>query len=176
MLISNIFSRKVYPITVIGLVALEFIFLIFISIFFYVSLNHNTDYLDNTIIANNREIQQSFNSFLTRRIISAKQDLFLIGKHSDIFMGKLNMTFDSNSKFYKNFKSCLIEGSQTGNYFGDEYNKISDAENPIISFVNNYLKNYNDSEEMIKDFQRSNLSNYISFFAEDKKEEINKYE
>ena len=176
MLISNIFSRKVYPITVIGLVALEFIFLIFISIFFYVSLNHNTDYLDNTIIANNREIQQSFNSFLTRRIISAKQDLFLIGKHSDIFMGKLNMTFDSNSKFYKNFKSCLIEGSQTGNYFGDEYNKISDAENPIISFVNNYLKKYNDSEEMIKDFQRSNLSNYISFFAEDKKEEINKYE
>ena len=60
MLISNIFSRKVYPITVIGLLILEFIFLAFICIFFYVSLNLNTDYLEVSTVENNREIQKSF--------------------------------------------------------------------------------------------------------------------
>ena len=166
MLISNIFSRKVYPITVIGLVALEFIFLIFINIFFYVSLNKNTDYLDNSILENNREIQKSFNSFLTRKINSAKQDLFLIGKHSDIFMGKLNMTIDRNSKFYKSLNSCMINGSIFEGFFGSEYDNYIDKENPMISYVNSYLNNLSDSETMIKDFQTSSILNFISYFGQ----------
>ena len=174
MLISNIFSRKVYPITAIGLVILEIIFLIFICVFFDVSLNKNNDYLDNTIIDNNREIQKSFNSFLTRKINSAKQDLFLIAKHSDIFIDKLNMSINVNSKFYRNLGSCLIEGDKFEESFGNKYENIIDKENPMISYVNNYLNNIDDSETMIKEFQKNSLLNYISYFGPD--DEINNYE
>ena len=166
MLISNIFSRKVYPITVIGLVTLEFIFLFFISIFFYISLKHNKVYLDNSFIENNKEIQNSFGSFLTRRISSAKQDLFIIGKFSDIFLGKLNMTINVENYI----PDCLIEGNKiraSDSPILEEYNNISDKENPMISFLSDYI-NINDeidSEIMIKNFTNNNLINYISYFA-----------
>ena len=177
MLISNIFSRKVYPITVIGLLVLELIFLAFICIFFYVSLNYNTDYLVNTMVENNREIEKSFNSFLIRRINSAKKDLFLIGKHSDIFKGNLNLTIKNNSKFYENLSSCLIDSSDINNSpFADKYNNISDKENPMISIVSDYLKNnIFNSESMIKDFVNNSLLNYVSYFGT-QEDNINNYQ
>ena len=171
MLISNIFSRKVYPFTVIGLVILEIIFLTVISICFHVSLKYNTEYLDTSIFENIREIQKSFNSFLTRRISSAKQDLFLIGKYSDIFLGKLNMKI----QYDENNQSCLINGLHIQNSsVAVEYNNVSDKENPMISFVSDYLKNNNfNSEKMIKDFKKNKLLDHISFLGD---ESINKYE
>ena len=177
MLISNIFSRKVYPITVIGLLILEFIFLAFICIFFYVSLNLNTDYLEVSTVENNREIQKSFISFLNRRINSVKKDLFLIGKHSDIFKGNLNITIKNNSIFYESLDNCLIDSSEIKNYpFADIYNNISDKENLMISFVYDYLKNNNfDSETMIKDFLNNSLLNYVSYFGT-QKDVINNYQ
>ena len=177
MLISNIFSRKVYPITVIGLLILEFIFLAFICIFFYVSLNLNTDYLEVSTVENNREIQKSFISFLNRRINSVKKDLFLIGKHSDIFKGNLNITIKNNSIFYESLDNCLIDSSEIKNYpFANIYNNISDKENLMISFVYDYLKNNNfDSETMIRDFLNNSLLNYVSYFGT-QKDVINNYQ
>ena len=122
------------------------------------------------MVENNREIEKSFNSFLIRRINSAKKDLFLIGKHSDIFKGNLNLTIKNNSKFYENLSSCLIDSSDINNSpFADKYNNISDKENPMISIVSDYLKNnIFNSESMIKDFVNNSLLNYVSYFVRNK--------
>ena len=165
MLISNIFSRKVYPITVIMFVILEFVFLLFISIFFYISLNSNKEYLERSIIDNDREIQNSFNSFLTRRISMAKQDLFLIGKHNDIFWNEVKMKI--NKDFYKNLENCIVKSSEIKkSSFTEEYNKISDHENSMMSIIFNYLNESNSSEEMIKELKKNKILNQISLFGQ----------
>ena len=165
MLISNIFSRKVYPITVIGLTIFELIFLIIICVLFFFSLKFNRDYLDDSIEVNIREIHNSFNSFLTRRISSAKQDLFLIGKHSDIFLGKLKMNIKKNSKFYNNLKSCMIESSNVRETYSEIYINILDNEKSMISYTSQYLSQYHDSEEMIKYYRSDNFLDKVSWFA-----------
>ena len=166
MLISNIFSRKVYPIMVICLMVFELIFMIIICIFFYVSLKSNREYLDDTIIENIREIQNSFNSFLTRKISSAKQDLFLIGKHSDIFLEKMKMKIQKESNFYNNLKSCMINSSSVKETFSENYKNILNNENSMISYTSEYLKKENqDSEEMINYYRNDNFLDKISWFA-----------
>ena len=166
MLISNIFSRKVYPITVICLMIFEFIFMVIICIFFYVSLRHNRDYLDDTILENIKEIQNSFNSFLTRKISSAKQDLFLIGKHSNIFLEKMKMKIQKESNFYKSLKSCMIESSKVRETFSENYKNILDNEDSMISYTSQYLRNQNNnSEEMINYYRNDTFLDKISWFG-----------
>ena len=166
MLISNIFSRKVYPITVICLMIFELIFMIIICIFFYVSLKRNREYLDDTIDENIREIQNSFNSFLTRKISSAKQDLFLIGKHSDIFLEKMKMKIQKESHFYKNLNSCIVESSKVREMFSENYKNILDNENSMISYTLEYLnKDNHDSEEMINYYRNDSYLDKVSWYA-----------
>jgi hypothetical protein len=165
MLVSNIFSRKVYPITVIGFVVLEFLFLFIISATFYISLKSNKDYVDMTIFENIREIQNSFSSFLNRRINSAKKDLFLIGKHSDILLGKLNMTIQNDSQFYKYNDNCLINSLDINELFINENINIQDEENSIINHIFNYFDNSTfDSEEKIKYLKNFTFLNNLSYF------------
>ena len=151
--------------------ALEVLFIICFGIFFYISLNSNSDYIEEILLENNREIQNSFNSFLSRRISLIKQDLFLIGKHSDIFLGKLNMKINTSSQFYKSYnldldKSCLIDGSKIVNSsINGSYNKIKDKKNPIISYIDNYYNTEDkDSEKMISYFQKDKLFDKISYY------------
>ena len=178
MLISNLFSRKVFSIMVYTFVILDVLFMLCIGIFFYISLKKNRNNIDSALIENNKEIQNSFNSFLLRRISLIKQDLFLIGKHSDIYLGKLNMKINPESEFYKKYntpleKSCLVESSQIDkSSIKDSYkNKILDKENPLISYIENYYKTSNfDSESMIKDLKEDNIFNKVSFYEGEKDE------
>ena len=109
---------------------------------------------------------------MSRRISLIKQDLFLIGKHSDIYLGKLNMQINQSSEFYQQYNtdfdnSCLIYGSKiASSTIKDSYfNKITDKENPLISYIDNYYNTENgDSEKMIKYFKEDNLFNKISFY------------
>ena len=184
MLISNLFSRKVFTIMVLTFVILDLLFTFFICLFFYISLNKNSQNLESTIIENNREIKNSFISFLSRRISLIKQDLFLIGKHSDIYLGKLNMQINQKSEFYQQYNtdfdnSCLIDGSKIASSpIKDSYfNKIIDKENPLISYIDNYYNTENgDSEKMIKYFKEDNLFNKISFYEGKKDENSFNYE
>ena len=169
MLISNLFSRKVFCIMLIGFAILEVLFTIFFIFVFLFSLNNNSDYIKQLISENNREIQNSFNSFLSRRISSAKQDLFLIGKHSELILGKLNMNL--SRKIFDNFKnnfedSCLINGSNIAqSRINDSYAKIKDKKNPLISYINDYLNTHNDNAtNMIEDFQNDTIFNHLSYF------------
>ena len=179
MLISNLFSRKVYLIMVISFLGLEVLFIFCIGIFYFVSLVFNNENLEYAILQNNREIQNSFNSFLTRRISLIKQDLFLIGKHSDIFLGKLKMELNQSSAFYKSYNmslesSCLINGSNIAqSSIKDSYNnRITDKQNPLISYINNYFNTEKgDSEKMIKYFQEDELFDKISYFEGMKNED-----
>ena len=187
MLISNLFSRKVFRIIVLTFVILDFLFAFFLGIFFLISLNKNSKNIESIILDNNREIQNSFISFLTRRISLIKQDLFLIGKHSDIYFGKLNMEFNQESEFYKKYNSdlensCLVNGSKISESPIKEsyYNKISDKENPLISYINYYYNNNEkgDSENMIKDLKEDNLFNKLSFhegIKDENNDNINNY-
>lgn len=172
MLISNLFSRKVYSIMVISILGLEVLFIFCVGIFYFVSLLLNNENLDYAMLQNNREIQNSFNSFLSRRISLIKQDLFLIGKHSDIFLGNLKMKLNPSSAFYKSYNlslesSCLINGSKISqSSIKDSYNnRIPDKKNPLISYINNYFNTEKgDSEKMIKYFQEDELFDKISYF------------
>lgn len=124
------------------------------------------------MLQNNREIQNSFKSFLSRRISLIKQDLFLIGKHSDIFLGNLRIKLNQSSEFYKSYNlslesSCLINGSNIYNSsIKDSYNnRITDKKNPLISYINNYFNTEKgDSEKMIKYFQEDELFDKVSYF------------
>ena len=179
MLISNIFSRKVYCIMVISFITLDVIFILCICIFFYISLNLNTDNLESAILQNNREIQNSFNSFVTRRMSLTKQDLFLIGKHSDIYLNRINMNINESSDFYKTYNltledSCLINGShiEESSINNTYSNKIKDKRNPLISYTNYYLNNEDgDSEKMIKYFQEDEIFDKISYFEGEEDDE-----
>ena len=171
MLISNLFSRKVFSIMLTVFVILDIVFILSICIFFYISLNLNSDNINSVIIENNREIKNSFNSFLSRRISLVKQDLFLIGKHSDIFLGKLNMKFNSLGEFYQNYNknyenSCLINGAEImKSLIKDSYNKISDKENPLFSYINDYLiAKKGNTQNMMKDLKEDEIFNKISFY------------
>ena len=172
MLISNLFSRKVFSIMVYTFVILDILFFICIGLFFYISLIYNSDNIKSTILENNREIQNSFNSFISRRISLIKQDLFLIGKHSEIYLGKLNMNINPDSDFYKSYNtelenSCLINGANIlDSPIKDSYNnKISDKKNPLISYVNYYFTTQNgDSEKMIKYFKEDSIFDKISYY------------
>jgi len=173
MLISNLFSRKVFSIMISVFAILDIAFIICVGLFFYISLNKNSDNIESVILENNREIQNSFDSFLTRRISQVKKDLFLIGKHSNIFLGKLNMKINPSSEFYQNYnkdldKSCLIEGSKIEeSSIKDTYkDKILDKANPLISYIINYYNTSEkkDSEAMIKYFKNDKIFDKISFY------------
>jgi len=172
MLISNLFSRKVFCIMAISFLGLEVLFIFCIGLFFFVSLLLNNDNVEYTMLQNNREIQNSFNSFLSRRISLIKQDLFFIGKHSDIFLGNLKMKLNLSSGFYKSYNlslesSCLINGSKISeSSIKDSYqNRITDKKNPLISYINNYFNTEKgDSEKMIKYFQKDELFDKISYY------------
>jgi len=172
MLISNLFSRKVFCIMAISFLGLEVLFIFCIGLFFFCSLLLNNDNVEYTMLQNNREIQNSFNSFLSRRISLIKQDLFFIGKHSDIFLGNLKMKLNLSSGFYKSYNlslesSCLINGSKISeSSIKDSYqNRITDKKNPLISYINNYFNTEKgDSEKMIKYFQKDELFDKISYY------------
>ena len=50
MLISNLFSRKVFSIMLYVFLALEVLFIICFGIFFYISLNSNSDYIEEILL------------------------------------------------------------------------------------------------------------------------------
>ena len=167
-------------------IILDIAFVLFVGFFFYISLNKNSDNIESVLIENNREIQNSFISFLTRRISQTKQDLFLIGKHSNIFLGKLKMKINPTSEFYQNYNkdlenSCLIDGSaiETSSIQDSYNNKILDKKNPLYSYINNYYNTEKgDSEKMIKTFKKDIIFDKITYYEGEKDENntnINNY-
>ena len=72
-----------------------------------------------------------------------------------------------NKDFYKNLENCIVKSSEIKkSSFTEEYNKISDHENSMMSIIFNYLNESNSSEEMIKELKKNKILNQISLFGQ----------
>ena len=175
MLVSNIFSRKLFIIMLKIFLILDLTYNVFFFVFFYISLKTNDDSIKNYMSQNNDEIIKGFNTFLSRRVSLIKQNLFIMAKHSDIFRGKFNLTLDEKSSFYKSYDiesgktiddTCLIKGSNISQSSISEFFSSLNKSNPFYYYIENYYEsnNVSDSEVMINNLIENEYFDKISYY------------